>query len=74
MSPPINFEVNLQLEELIIVVGMFLHSGNSLEDIDDEVIYKLYSLTSKEAENREKLTKKTETVHWWNINLMRIKT
>lgn len=63
MSPPINFEVNLQLEELIIVVGMFLHSGNSLEDIDDEVIYKLYSLTSKEAENREKLTKKTETVH-----------
>ena len=63
MSPPINFEVNLQLEELIIVVGMFLHSGISLEDIDDEVIYKLYSLTSKEAENREKLTKKTETVH-----------
>jgi hypothetical protein len=60
MNPSdLKFELDLKLEELLVVVGMFIHSGNALEDIDDEVIYKLYNLISGEAESR----KVKETLH-----------
>ena len=64
MSPSdLKFEIDLELEELLVVVGMFIHSGSTLNDVDDEVIYKLYNLISKEAKGREKFTKIKETLH-----------
>ena len=64
MSPSdLKFEIDLELEELLVVIGMFIHSGNTLNDVDDEVIYKLYNLMSKEAKGREKFTKIKETLH-----------
>ena len=64
MSPfDLKFEIDLELEELLVVIGMFIHSGNTLNDVDDEVIYKLYNLMSKEAKGREKFTKVKETLH-----------
>ena len=64
MSPfDLKFEIDLELEELLVVIGMFIHSGNTLNDVDDEVIYKLYNLMSKEAKGREKFTKIKETLH-----------
>ena len=64
MSPfDLKFELDLELEELLVVVGMFIHSGSTLNDVDDEVIYKLYNLMSKEAKGREKFTKIKETLH-----------
>ena len=53
------FDMNLELEELLVVIGMFIHSGSSLNEIDDEVIYKLYSLISKETSSRKDM----ETFH-----------
>lgn len=64
MSPSdLKFEIDLELEELLVVVGMFIHSGSTLKEVDDEVIYKLYNLISKEAKGREKFTKVKETLH-----------
>ena len=64
MSPfDLKFEIDLELEELLVVIGMFIHSGNTLNEVDDEVIYKLYNLMSKEAKGREKFTKIKETLH-----------
>tara|TARA_R100000306_G_C4324764_1_gene117059 strand:- start:45 stop:239 length:195 start_codon:yes stop_codon:yes gene_type:complete len=64
MSPSdLKFEIDLELEELLVVIGMFIHSGNTLNEVDDEVIYKLYTLMSKEAKGREKFTKIKETLH-----------
>ena len=57
------FDMDLELEELLVVIGMFIHSGSSLKEIDDEVIYKLYSLISKETSSREEFTKIRETFH-----------
>jgi len=61
--PPINFEIEMQLEELLIVLGMFLHSGNTLSDVDNEVIFKLYDLVSKETTNRGESIPSKETLH-----------
>ena len=64
MSPfDLKFELDLELEELLVVIGMFIHSGNTLNEVDDEVIYKLYNLMSKEAKGREKFIKIKETLH-----------
>ena len=64
MSPSdLKFEIDLELEELLVVIGMFIHSGNTLNEVDDEVIYKLNNLMSKEAKGREKFTKIKETLH-----------
>ena len=64
MSPSdLKFEIDLELEELLVVVGMFIHSGSTLNDVDDEVVYKLYNLIGKEAKGREKFTKFKETLH-----------
>jgi len=64
MSPSdLKFEINLELEELLVVIGMFIHSGNALEEVDDEVIHKLYDLVFKETENRGNYTKREETLH-----------
>jgi len=64
MSPfDLKFEIDLELEELLVVIGMFIHSGSTLKEVDDEVIYKLYNLVSKEAKGREKSIKIKETLH-----------
>jgi len=61
--PPINFEIEMQLEELLIVLGMFLHSGNTLSEVDNEVIFKLYDLVSKETTSRGDSIPSKETLH-----------
>ena len=40
------------LEELILVTGSFIFSGNKLEDVDTDVIMKLMELADDELEYR----------------------
>jgi len=40
------------LEELILVTGSFIFSGNKLEDVDTDVIMKLVELAEDELEYR----------------------
>ena len=40
------------LEELILVTGSFIFTGNHLEDVDTEVIRKLRELAEEEIEYR----------------------
>tara|TARA_R100001244_G_scaffold10591_1_gene12476 strand:+ start:520 stop:708 length:189 start_codon:yes stop_codon:yes gene_type:complete len=40
------------LEELILVTGSFIFSGNKLEDVDTDVIMKLRELADDELEYR----------------------
>ena len=42
----------IELEELILVTGSFIFSGNKLEDIDTDVIMKLRELADAELEYR----------------------
>ena len=42
----------IRLEELILVTGSFIFSGNKLEDIDTDVIMKLVELAEDELEYR----------------------
>jgi len=42
----------IELEELILVTGSFIFSGNKLEDIDTDVIMKLVELAEDELEYR----------------------
>ena len=42
---------------------MFLHSGNTLSDVDNEVIFNLYDLVSKETTNRGESIPSKETLH-----------
>ena len=42
----------IELEELILVTGSFIFSGNKLEDVDTDVIMKLVELAEDELEYR----------------------
>ena len=42
----------IELEELILVTGSFIFSGNKLEDVDTDVIMKLRELADDELEYR----------------------
>ena len=51
------------LEELILVTGSFIFSGNKLKDVDTDVIMKLMELTEDELEYRATGIPKNEVIH-----------
>ena len=51
------------LEELILVTGSFIFSGNKLEDVDTDVIMKLRELTDDELEYRATGIPKDTQIH-----------
>ena len=51
------------LEELILVTGSFIFSGNKLKDVDTDVIMKLMELTEDELEYRATGVPKNEVIH-----------
>jgi|TARA_Y100000758_G_scaffold104896_1_gene72997 hypothetical protein len=51
------------LEELILVTGSFIFSGNKLEDVDTDVIMKLMELADDELEYRATGIPKDTQIH-----------
>jgi len=51
------------LEELILVTGSFIFTGNKLEDVDTDVIMKLMELAEDELEYRATGIPKNEVIH-----------
>ena len=51
------------LEELILVTGSFIFSGNKLEDVDTDVIMKLVELAEDELEYRATGIPKDTQIH-----------
>ena len=51
------------LEELILVTGSFIFTGNKLEDVDTDVIMKLMELVENELEYRATGIPKNEVIH-----------
>ena len=51
------------LEELILVTGSFIFSGNKLEDVDKDVIMKLMELADDELEYRATGIPKDTQIH-----------
>ena len=51
------------LEELILVTGSFIFTGNKLEDVDTDVIMKLRELADDELEYRATGIPKNEVIH-----------
>ena len=59
-------DINLNeigLEELILVTGSFIFTGNKLEDVDTDVIMKLMELAEDELEYRATGIPKNEVIH-----------
>ncbi len=53
----------IELEELILVTGSFIFSGNKLEDVDTDVIMKLRELADDELEYRATGIPKDTQIH-----------
>ena len=51
------------LEELILVTGSFIFTGNKLEDVDTDVIIKLKELSEDEIEYRLTGIPKGQQIH-----------
>ena len=51
------------LEELILVTGSFIFSGNKLEDVDTDVIMKLMELADDELKYRATGIPKDTQIH-----------
>ena len=51
------------LEELILVTGSFIFTGNHLEDVDTEVIMKLRDLADDELDYRMTGIPKGQQIH-----------
>lgn len=53
----------IEIEELIVVVGSYLFSGNKLDTVETDVIEKLSELLNKECTNRLTEIPKYEIIH-----------
>ena len=51
------------LEELILVTGSFIFTGNKLEDVETEIIMKLLNLAEDELEYRATGIPKDTQIH-----------
>ena len=59
-------EINLEeisLDELILVTGSFIFSGNTINDIDTAIILQLQKLLTKEMTYRKDHVPSGESVH-----------
>ena len=54
---------NIELSELIMVVGSYIFAGSSLDKIDDEVMIKLLELLDEECNFRLTGIYKNEIIH-----------